>query len=83
MAFDGNRMFKLACLGARAIGEFIEVTREAKLDDNARRQREEAKIGLGPLVSYLLREAPRHGMSEEDPPMNQLERFLTSEFLDS
>jgi hypothetical protein len=82
MAFDDNRMFKLACLGARAIGEFIEVTRGTKLDDNARRHREEAKIGLGPLVSYLLHEAPRHDMSEEDPPMNQLERFLTADFLD-
>jgi len=83
MASDDKKLFKFACLGARAIGEFIEVTCEAKLDENASRQREEAKIGLGSLVSYLLREAPRHDMSNEEPPMNELERFLRQEFLDN
>ena len=83
MAPDDSRLFKLACLGARAIGEFIEVTRGAKLDENASRQREEAKIGLGPLVSYLFREAPRHSVSKNTPPLNELERFLTTEFLGS
>jgi len=83
MASDDRKLFKLACLGTRAIGEFVEVTREAKLDEKCFRQREEAKIGLGPLVSYLLREAPRHDVRNEDPPMNELERFLTTEFLDS
>ena len=47
MAFDDNRMFKLACLGTRAIGEFIEVTREAELDDNASRQRDGIAGGVG------------------------------------
>jgi hypothetical protein len=83
MAFDHSRLFKLACLGTRAIGEFIEVTHGAKLDENASRQREEAKIGLRALVPYLLREAPRHDVRKEDPPMNELERFMTTEFLDS
>ena len=80
MASDDRKLFKLACLGARAIGEFIEVTRGAKLDENASRQREEAKIGLGPLVSYLLREAPRHDVSKEDPPLNELERLRRQSF---
>ena len=50
MASDDGKLFKFACLGTRAISEFIEVTREAKLDENASRQREEAKIGLGSLI---------------------------------
>jgi hypothetical protein len=83
MASDDSRLFKLACLGTRAIGEFIEVTRGAKLDENASRQREEAKIGLRSLVSYLLREAPRHDVSKETPPLNELQRFITTEFLNS
>jgi hypothetical protein len=57
-----------ACLGTQEIGEFIEVTHEAQLDENASRQREEAKIGLGPLVSYLLCEAPRRDVSAEESP---------------
>jgi hypothetical protein len=81
--FDNDKLFELACVGAKKLGDFLEATRPAFLTQELAGRREEAKIALAAVASCLLHEGARHGLLQEDQPLKELERFTTVEFLDN
>jgi hypothetical protein len=80
-AIDISDLFQVVCLGVKRCGEFIEVTREAALDENAARVRRQAQVALSTLSSYLLAEAGKHYMLGDDKLLKELERFSSPDFL--
>ncbi len=59
--FNEDKLFELTCIGAQRLAEFVDVIPlRALLDEDTSRLRDQAKVALSGLISYLILQSPRH-----------------------